>query len=344
MTPGERIAAALHRQAEWCGNLGSVLYAAILERCAQDAVADGPVFRALEPFADDSWDSALALRFMAGVHRLALRGAAPEIAAYYPSCGGSGDGNAAASAVIAFVDAHAAEIRSETPHGVQTNEVARCAALLGGFYEVHRESGLPLRIFEIGASAGLNLLWDQYFYAAGAWSWGPHDARLRFEDNFIHPPTDVRGAIPIVERAGCDIAPIDATTGPGRAALVSFMWADQTDRIARIRAACDVARAHPVSVERAGAHDWLSAERLTPQRGTATVVFHSVMMQYVAEDERTAIAARVEELGAAASSDAPFAHLFLEPPNFDVILRLWPGGATRTLAHATPHGREIDWL
>src|SRR5436309_2284077 len=43
---------------------------------------------------------------------------------------------------------------------VQTNEVGRCAALLGGFLEVARTTGLPLAILEVGSSGGLNLHWD----------------------------------------------------------------------------------------------------------------------------------------------------------------------------------------
>ena len=54
----------------------------------------------------------------------------------------------------------------------QTNEIARSAMLLPGFLTVARETGLPLDLFEIGASAGLNLLFDSFHYRYGDAEWG----------------------------------------------------------------------------------------------------------------------------------------------------------------------------
>lgn len=51
---------------------------------------------------------------------------------------------------------------------VQTNEVRRSALLLPAFVLVSREAqGRPLYLLEIGAAAGLNLLWDRYGYHYG---------------------------------------------------------------------------------------------------------------------------------------------------------------------------------
>ena len=66
----------------------------------------------------------------------------------------------------------------------QTNEIARSAMLLPGFLTVAHETGLPLELVEIGASAGLNLLFDRFHYRYGDAEWGQNasPARLVPED------------------------------------------------------------------------------------------------------------------------------------------------------------------
>ena len=50
-----------------------------------------------------------------------------------------------------------------------------------GFLAVAAQTGLPLRLLEVGASAGLNLRWDRYRYEAEGFAWGPPDSPLRIE-------------------------------------------------------------------------------------------------------------------------------------------------------------------
>src|SRR5262249_6436891 len=66
-------------QAEWCERLGSPLYSYLLRRAAEDYEQGGPVRELLEPHANDPRGSALALRMMGAVHRLAHEGKLPEL-------------------------------------------------------------------------------------------------------------------------------------------------------------------------------------------------------------------------------------------------------------------------
>jgi hypothetical protein len=343
------VARRLRTQGKACGSLGSPFYASLLEKAAADVEKGGVIWRALAGHEGDPGPSALGLRFLGSLHRLALAGLAPGLAARYPSCGGDGDAEAAWRDMQEVVEERIGAVRKALLRPVQTNEVGRSAALLGGFLSVSESTGLPLRILEVGASAGLNLRWDHYRYTQGGVAWGPARSPLVLADHFARVPsldrTTFRG---VAERRGCDQAPIDPTTVDGRLTLLSFVWPDQAERFSRLRAALQVAGTVPAPVDRADANEWLG-DQLAPDvdlPAVATVVFHSVFQQYLTEQGRAELAALIEQAGARATAGQPFAWLRMEPANrtFDVRLTQWPGGHERLLATADAHGRDINWL
>src|SRR5215469_2476557 len=131
--PNEIVARRLLKQAEWCERLGSRLYSTLLRQAAEDVRAGGVCFAVLHDHHDDPPDSALALRFLGAVNRLVLQGKAPQLAACYPSAGGDSNCDDIWPAFQAVVGQHTAPLRDLVNRPVQTNEVGRCAALLGGF-------------------------------------------------------------------------------------------------------------------------------------------------------------------------------------------------------------------
>jgi hypothetical protein len=342
----ERVAAELRFQADWCDALGSPLYATLLSRAADNLSAGGPVWDVLEGRERDRRFSALALRFMAAVHRLVLQGRAPPLGRHYPSAGGDGDAAAAWRPFLQTLRRNRKELRELVRLSCQTNESGRSAALLGGFLLVARETGAPLRLLEVGASAGLNLRWDHFRYEAGRKGWGDRRSPVRirgvYQDGI--PPFDV--AAKVVERRGCDLAPIDATQQEGRLRLLSSIWATQPERIEALAAAIEVARRVPAVVDRVSAPGWLRRRLARPTPGVATVVFHSVVLQYLTPAARRGAIAAVTEAGARATAEAPLAWLTMEPgpEETDVKLTTWPGGDTRLIARSGYHGRPVHWL
>ena len=103
----------------------------------------------------------------------------------------------------------------------------------------------------------------------------------------------------VVERGGCDVSPVDVTTEDGRLTLTSYVWPDMTARHARLAGAISLARERPVPVERADAASYV--ERLTTMPGRLTVLWHSVMWQYVPVPQQERVSARLEEIGRTAS-------------------------------------------
>ncbi len=318
----------------------------LLEGTAADCEAGGPSWAVLAGHEGDAHGSALALRFMGAVHRLVLDGRAPALARHYPSAGGADGADGAWDAFRATLEEHRDPLRALVDAPVQTNEVGRSAVLLGGFLLVARETGLPLRLLEIGASAGLNLRWDHYRYEAGERSWGDAASPVRLAGNFTDPPPPFEIACGVVTRAGCDRLPLDPRTEADRLTLVSYVWPDQRERLALLRGAVEVARRVPAVLDAGDAPEWLAARLADAAPETATVVFHSIVMQYLAKTERRRVHEVLVDAGARATPAAPLAWLRMEPGTnrADVHLTLWPDGRERLIAHAGFHGRPVRWL
>jgi hypothetical protein len=328
-----------------CEMSGSDLYSDILRFVSDDVARGGPIADLLEPVAQAPFGDAVILRFMGALHLLVLEGRAPLLASQYPSVGGA-PGRGLAEAVRSTAAEHRDEIALRLTQGVQTNEVGRSAALLGGYLELSR-LGLPLRVLEVGASAGLNLLFDRYRYegADGA-AFGPRESPLVFEQPWFARQPDLDLPLEVVERRGSDVAPIPIATEEGRQRLRSFVWGDQPERMARLDAALAVAQVTPPVVDRAPAPAWLRDHLDARRPGCTTVVAHSIMFQYLSDQERREMLAAIDGAGRAAAPEAPFAWLRLEPGGDQAELRLtvWPGGTTHLLAKSSYHGPPVVWL
>jgi hypothetical protein len=338
------VAEALAFQREGCANLGSPLYSRLLAGLEADHAAGGLTAELLEGRTTRPAHDALALRYLGAVHRIVLEGRAPELARFYPSVGGHPDGDPTPT-FLEVVAAHRPEVETGLGRGVQTNEVRRAAALAPGFALIARRTGRPLRLREVGSSAGLLLRWDRYGYTAAGVELGDMDSPLVFDDAWLEPVPDLRGPVVVADRRGCDVAPIDAGSEDGRLTLLSFVWPDQAERFHRLRAALDIAAHHPVAIDRADAADWVEQVVGAPSRGTATVIFHSIVLHYLSVGSRRRMRASLLAAGEAATEDAPILWLRLEPAGAVADLRLtsWPGGAEEVLCTAGYHGGDVRW-
>jgi hypothetical protein len=229
----------------------------------------------------------------------------------------------------------------------QTNEVGRSGVLLGGFLCIAEATRLPLRTLEIGASAGLNLIWDQYRYTIGSGQWGDPASPVHLEPVWTGTLPPLAQALSVAQRAGCDIAPIDISDTEQRLRLQAYVWPDQLDRLARLVAAISLARKAGHTVVKADAATWLQDQLASPQPRQATVLYHSIMWQYMPEAKQDAITALMQAAGERSTRQAPLAWLRFEPPSgggkSELRLTMWPGGEQR-LAVAHPHGRTVTWL
>jgi hypothetical protein len=322
--------------------IGSELYAGLLERAATDVGELGPTWEILRGHEEDPRFSVLGLRLLGGVNRLVLTEREQALADAYASR----DVPQAWEQLRDTLGCNVAELRDSLDLPVQTNEVGRCAALLFGFLAVSAETRLPLRLFEVGASAGLNLRWDRYAYEANRFSWGPDESPLRLQFELEGQPPELPRSIEIASRRGCDAAPIDPTTPEGRLALLTFIWPDQSERIARMHAALEIAAIEDVAIDHEPAAAWAKRMLAEPVPGQATVIYHSIVSQYLGDGERDALFGGIAEAGERATADAPLAWLRMEPADdrANLDLTVWPGGEERRLARVGYHGTPVELL
>ncbi len=345
-----RVSSHFRHQAAACGRLGSPMYAELLNRLTDDLDAGGVTAKVLAGHEDAPGPSGLALRLAGTVHRLVLEGRAGELAAYYPSVGGTWDLEKAWPVFDGLLRERMDEIRDGLEMAPQTNEIGRAAALTGGLLRIGETYRMPLRLLEIGSSGGLNLNADRFAYEVGNdVVQGPPDSPVRLTDCWQGRPVRPWPDLAVVERLGSDLAPVDVATDEGRLRLTSYVWPDQAARLERLRSAFALAEAHPVEVRRADAVSFVRDVEL--REGATTVLWHSVMWQYLSRSDQEAVTARVEELGAAATEQSPFAHLAAEPARrtpeaeheFLVLLRLWPGGERQVIGTTVGHGIPTTW-
>jgi len=330
----------------------SRLYVELMRGAGDDADAGGIVATI---FAGDpaTAGSVPELRLLAALHHVVLSGGAPQLARFYPSAGGDAPPADAWPVAQHTIAEQADLIRELARRTVQTNEPGRCVCLYGGLLWLSERHGLPVRLLEIGASAGLNLNADRFRYVVGGQPLGDPAGSPEFEEPWtgrpVADPAAAAARLRVAERAGCDQAPIDATTDEGRLSLQSYIWPDEPERIARVAQAAAVAVRHPVCVQRRSAAAWLLERLAEPRPGQLTVIWQSVVNQYLDEGERDAIRSAF-----ASAAGGPFAWLTLEPPpagggggRFELRCRERPedngSGVARLLAHTGYHGPPVAW-
>jgi hypothetical protein len=347
-TAESRLLRSIQLQGQVCAGMGSTMYGDVLQQVAADVEADGVFAAILSGHENDSGRLALPLRLLGGLHRLVLDGRAPALRRWYPSVGGHWDAEAGWPDIVLAASEHADFLHAALNQPPQTNEVGRSAALIGGLLALTDRFDSPVRLFEIGCSAGLNLRADHYRYRYPGGEWGPVDSPVIVDDAWRGPlPPDA--SLRIVERHGYDIAPLDATSPDGELTLLSYVWPDQPARLERLRGAIDVARRVPAPLHRRNAT--AAVADLEVSAGSLTVLWHSIMWQYLSVTEQETVSTEIDELGARARAESPFAHLTLEPHRrtpdapveFVVRARCWPGGDDRLLGVCSPHGPPVTW-
>jgi hypothetical protein len=339
----------------------SPLTRTLLVAAADDLARGGVTARVMAGAECDRHGTVPGLRFAGALHRLVLEGRAPTLAKHYPTAGGKPDLDTLWDDALTVLHEHTDELHAlVTSTVVQTNEPGRSAPLFGGLQtathlaatEAGRRATFPIRLLEVGASGGLNLRPHRVAYRVDGVTFGDPDSPFALDPGWTgRPPVDLGHNLRLVRRAGCDLNPVDVSTEDGRLHLASFVWADQQARFDRLQAAVELARLDPVPVRRAAGPEWLAEQLARPERDVLTVVWHSVVWQYVSPADRAMGRAILADAASRATPMAPLALLVYEPRRthtagtyeFRLLLKLWPAGVSLRLGTGVGHGIPFTW-
>jgi hypothetical protein len=305
---------------------------------------------------------------LAAVHYLLLGGTGHPLARFYPSVptaqSDGGSGLTLADAFRSFCADQRPGLLALIESGrTQTNDVRRTAALVLALQEIGRRRPLPLALVEVGASAGLNLLYGRYRYRFAETAVGVTcsevEVRVSVDDRI---ESRIDRIVPAAASAiGIDVAPIDLFDPDQVRWLRSFVWPELSDDADRLMAAIDLARTAPATVVEGDGIDRLPGVVDEIPRHVLPVVFHATLLTYLDPRRRVELFETLAAIGAT----RPLASIALESPgllataggidlshvdasnaSFVLTTALWRHGhrSDAALAQVDPYGRWIRSL
>lgn len=338
---------AFENQVAYCRDNGAPVTALVCQALLEllDGDRGGLTMERIRRWAGPALADALPLRIAGGLHALHLKREQPDLAPIYEGLKPID----ATGRVAAALERHDHALLPWLDGPPQTNEAGRSWAFAAAMLWL-ADRGCPatFALYELGSSAGINLMMRCYHFDLGGVTIGPPLARMRIAPEWrgTAPPA---ADIEIAEVTGCDVAPVDLTDPEQALRLRAFIWPELTERFARMDAAVEAAERFPPAIEKARAGDFVAKVLARePRLGVTRVIMHSVVWQYIPQDERRAIKAAIEAAGEGASKAAPLAWVMLEADRdthrHELTVRQWPSGQEpKRLAEAHPHGAWVEW-
>ncbi|MDU9004057.1 DUF2332 domain-containing protein [Sedimentitalea todarodis] len=330
-------------QAQACAGLGSPFMGRLLNMLASDWPADTALANRCGEWTGDIGPSgaSLPLRIAGGLHALVLNGDAPALRAVYPPA--TVTDARLREAVLDALAGHEAFMLNWIESAPQTNEVGRSAALIAAAHWIAARYRLPFVTSELGASAGLNLMWDRYAVSHADQRLGPADAALCLSPDWSGQ-MPVAMPVTVAERRGVDLNPLDVQDADQALRLFAYLWPDQPHRMNLTRAAIGALNG---TVDKADAIDWLEPRLTSAPVGHIHLIYHTVAWQYFPTEAQARGTALIEAAGARATKTRPLAWLAMENDGDNagaaLTLRLWPEDRRISLGRADFHGRWIRW-
>jgi hypothetical protein len=333
-------------QATSCAALGSPLMGQLMQILSKHWPEDSALARTFAAVEGDIGPSgaSLPLRIAGGLHALVLQRKDPELVAAYPPQ--SVSGKVLRDAVLGALERHEAFLIDWTASPPQTNEVRRSAVLIAGARVAVQHFNLPIRLSELGASGGLNLMWDHYALEIKGTRFGSDMSTILLAPDWTGPrPPEIQPKV--ATRAGVDLNPLDPSRRDHLLRLTAYLWADQPERLSLTRAAAglDIPK-----IQQGDAIDWLSNRLPKSPEGQLHLIQHTVAWQYFTPAAQARGKALIEAAGKRATRNRPLAWLSMESDGdrhgnkgAAITLRLWPGDITLALGRADFHGRWIAW-
>ncbi|MCX4966283.1 DUF2332 domain-containing protein [Streptomyces sp. NBC_00654] len=289
---------------------------------------------------------------LGAVHHVLRRGVQHPLASYFTGHEDLAD-DRAIDLLADFCRQHAGQIRRIIgARSVQTNEVNRCSVLLPAFAALQQQldDGRPIRIVDVGASAGLTLLWDRYTYEYNGHRLTLPDSN---RDTVVH--CAVRGGTPpltldvtrFVHPVGIEPNPVDVTDPEAIEWLISLTWPEQTKRMRTLNSALALAARTPPTILAGTAQEHLvGIVDETPADQHLLFVFSwSIYQIFGSPGGRERLVDTFAELSRRRPlHEISIGHFGHDTPR--VIMASHDGGVSRSdvVAHCDVYGTWLEWL
>jgi hypothetical protein len=246
---------------------------------------------------------------------LLLSGVQHPLRDFYPSLVGSAasDASDAGPAFLDFCRSYRQELEELIrTRLVQTNVAKRAIGLKIAMSVIAERCARPVHLIEVGASAGIHLLFDRYRYVIGDRVSGPRDAALIIDTQWrgAESPPDYQCSPPIASRTGVDLNPVDVTDPRERLWLRALVWPENQQEADLLSAALNNLAKDPLNIIPGDAIDICPGLGQRLPLGEPRVVFHAATRMHVPSERRADFDMAIDSIG----EHGPLYHVWQEPP------------------------------
>ncbi len=281
------------------------------------------------------------------VHYLLLKGKNHPLKEFYPSIVNNPKSYRESYKFFKdFCFKHRSEIESILKTRlVQTNEVRRCAYLYPVFCTIYEIVKKPLTLIEIGTSAGLQLLWDQYSYSYGQNDiYGRFDSRLNITAQIKGENTPILHSTPppVSARIGIDLNTIHLNDEDEKLWLKSLIWTEHKERLCMFEEATSYIKEVPVSLYDGDGVSMLPKFVDNTSEDSVICIFHTHVANQIPVEKKKQLLQIVEGIG----RNRDVFHIYNNIQDRYLHLDYYLDGveSKNTIATTDGHGRWFEWF
>lgn len=227
---------------------------------------------------------------------------------------------------------------------VQTNEVRRCAYLYPIFCFIYNELNLPLSLIEIGTSAGLQLLWNQYSY-----SYGTNEIFGNLQSN-VHISSEIRGdhhpflllnSPPVAFKVGLDLHISNLSDTEDYLWLKSLIWPEHQERLELFENAAQLFNQKPVKLIEGDGIALLTDVIEQIPKDTTICIFHTHVANQIPKDQKYQLIEQIKKVG----SRRNIFHIYNNMWDKKLHLDYYVNGIefNKTIGKTDGHGKWFYW-
>ncbi|WP_090832436.1 MULTISPECIES: DUF2332 domain-containing protein [unclassified Bacillus (in: firmicutes)] len=227
---------------------------------------------------------------------------------------------------------------------VQTNEVRRCAYLYPAFCYIYERMKKPLALVEIGTSAGLQLLWDQYSYSYGTGTtYGNRSSNVHItsEIRSSYDPLLFLTAPPVTQRIGLDLHVNDVSNEENFLWLKALIWPEHNERRELFDKAAQYVKDFPIKfIEGDGVKLILNISSQIPS-DSVLCIFHTHVANQIPLEGKKDLFENIRVIG----ENRDVVHLYNNMTDGDLHLDYFMNGIkyTHNVGKTDGHGRWFEW-